>query len=300
MTTGKQNKGTQTPATAPVIISRTPIFAPSLKRTVGHAELIETPWGKVKVRGNLTQIHRGILDAINSTYIKYRDESNGAGSFLVDPYQITKVANVSRDYAWLRAKLNELRKAEVTLITNTLVIDTGIVSDVTVSKKTVPLPGGKLNGERHLWVITLSKAWMSLYKCGWVAKYGSLLLDIQQLESGAAQALVRFCLSHQNGGHWKLNDALTYIGAFRTGLTEKRKEQIINDVVTQVNGAQGKLGITITKGKEDYVVHYNTRHPSVSFSPPSFGIGEAPAIAITHIPENPEAILAVPEAIWAA
>jgi len=49
--------------TAPVLASRCPAFAPSIRQ--GKTEWsVDTPWGNASVTGELTQIHRNVLDAI--------------------------------------------------------------------------------------------------------------------------------------------------------------------------------------------------------------------------------------------
>ena len=51
--------------TAPVIISRVPVFQPTFRRAYGPRGIeLKTSWGTVKVEGKLTETHRKVLDAI--------------------------------------------------------------------------------------------------------------------------------------------------------------------------------------------------------------------------------------------
>lgn len=230
--------------TAPVIARRACIFAPSLKALQEFTWVSKTPWGTATVTGRLSQIHSGLLDAVCSLCLDWRDESNGARTFLIDPYRIAKATWSSRDYKWLNNKMDEMRVAKVQLEVNggSLHI-AGIVSEFEISPMTLPNP---LGGSRHLYRVTLSSAWMQLFREGLVMDYAHVLPQIAALKSGAAQALARFVLTHEHS-NWQLVVALTHIRALREGMPARTARHVMQQVREDAHGLE-KIGIRIRNG----------------------------------------------------
>lgn len=245
--------------TAPAQASRVPIFCPSLK--AGRTEWEgETPWGTASVRGRLTQTHRNVLDSIFAFAIDFDEMDNGAMEVLVDPYTIAKVTGSSRDYEWLASKrkdsiLSDLRHADVNVtLKDGTWYSGGIVSEWRESTRMVDLPGGALKGKRPLLAVTISAAWMQLYKKTLSVGYRDLLPAIAALPSGAQQALVRFCITHQQL-NMKLDEAMQHIGAVTQTTSPRRRREVLKDVRDADLRA---FGISI----DDDTVYYS-QHSSV-------------------------------------
>lgn len=238
--------------TAPAIVSRVPVFAPSLKRWHTYSWSGRTQWGVATVEGRLTQTHRALLDAICATALDWRDAADGSGArtFLTDPYQLAKATGFSRDYKWLRARLEDMRGAKVHITpSGGGEMVGGIVSQFWLSEQAAhdPLRGGT----RKMLAITLSGPWMLLFKAGVQVHYPELLQKIAMLRSGAAQALARFAITHQQL-NMKLDDVLTHIHALRPDLTERAHRKTRQAVLADV-AQLAALGVRIENG----VVFFN-------------------------------------------
>ena len=245
--------------TAPVLVSRCPVFAPSIKQ--GRTEWsLPTPWGSASVRGNITQIHRNILDAIFAYALDTKPMSTGAIEVLVDPYVIATKTGSSRDYQWLQRKLHDLKIADVEIIDeHGLRHSGGIVSEWREANRRVPMPGGALHGDRPLLAITISAAWMRLYSSALTVSYRELLPAIAVLRHGVLQALVRFCITHRVL-NMPLDNALRYIKAI-DDKTTKRQYYLTRKIVIDADLKQ--FGIEI----QNNVVLYK-QHELVRFKNP--------------------------------
>lgn len=251
---------TQSLMTAPVLASRFPVFAPSIRQ--GKMDWhVKTKWGTAFVTGDITQIHRGILDAIFAHAIDSKVLNTGAIEILFDPFVITKVTHSSRDYQWLAGRDNSIfRDMQVAIVE---IVEKngnrhvgGIISEWRESKRHASMPGGVLTGDRALLAVTISAAWMRLYNSTLTVDYRDLIPAISSLKSGVLQALVRFCLTHRNM-NMQLDDILGYIGA----VDETTQERTIQRVIKAVCEADlSKFGIQV----KNRIVFYK-QHASVRF-----------------------------------
>lgn len=247
------------PKIAPVITSRLPIFAPSLKRVDVTYWESSTAWGKVTVNGKLTQIHRGIIDAIFAFAIDSRQLSTGALELLVDPYKITKATGSDRHRFWIIGKLRDMQQASVTIEAKGLLHGGAIVAEWREANRKVPLPGGVLNGERPLLAVTITAVWMRIYNWSVAVRYRNLMPAIEALHSGAGRALARFCITH-NQVSLPLQEALSIIRAIRPNMTDRAIRKVRAEVRADSEGLT-TLGIKILN---EMVIYH--KHPEVSFS----------------------------------
>lgn len=256
MVTGDQKNRLMT---ASVLASRTPVFAPSLRGGVTNWR-ISNIYGTASVQGKLTQVHRNILDAIFAFAIEKRDFENGSMEILVDPYTITKETGSSRDYKWFKAKLHDMKQADVEIIdAEGLQHSGGIVCEWREANVRVPMPGGALNGERPLLAISISSAWMRLYNTKLTVSYKELIHCIAELPTGVLQAIVRYCIT-QRELNKKLDTLLEEIGAI-TSLTSRSQRFEIRKQVKEAD--LSAFGIEI----RNEVVFYK-QHPKVFFRNP--------------------------------
>ena len=247
------------PKIAPVITSRVPIFAPSLKRVDASYWEASTQWGKISVSGKLSQIHRGILDAIFAFALDSRRLSTGALELLIDPYKITKVTGSDRHRLWLIGKLRDMQQASVTIETQGLLHGGAIVAEWREANRKVPLPGGALTGTRPLLAVTITAVWMRIYDWSTAVRYRNLIPVIEALHSGAGRALARFCITH-NQVSLPLKEALSIIRAIRPGMTDRA----IRKVRTEVQADSVGLAILGIQVLHELVLYH--KHPEIRFS----------------------------------
>jgi len=252
----------QTRTSALVIHSRVPVFWPSLRRSGGMEWTWETPWGTVslstKHRG-LTGQHRRILDALFAYALDTHRLDTGAMVLLVDPYRVDQATN-GGGTTWLRSLLEDLKHADVIIQERNGTRWCGsIVSEWKEAKATRQLPGGALIGERQLWAITISAAWMHAFDNSLVVQYRELLPILHGLRCGAAYALALMVLTHRECS-MQLADALRHVMAIRLDMTDRARRKVIGEVMKEA-GQLSKLGIEVQGG----IVRYH-QHPSVRFS----------------------------------
>lgn len=246
--------------TSPVLASRCPAFAPSIRQ--GKLDWsVTTPWGCARVNGELTQTHRNILDAIFASAIDTKDGTDGAIQILFDPFVIADMTGSSRDYKWLDSIFSDMKKADVHLHDKVLGLKMwgGIVSEWRESPRRVPMPGGALKGDRPLMAVTISAVWMKMYSSTLTVNYSKLIPAIASLPSGVLQSLTRFCLTHREL-NMKLDEVLHHIGAIDESISRSQGF----DIRKRAREADlSEFGITI----EDDIVRYK-QHDKVHFRNP--------------------------------
>ncbi len=253
------------PVIAPAIISRVPTFQPTFRRGQprGMDDTFTTQFGTVRVAGRLTETHRKVLDAIFATAIEEYDMPTGAKAFLVDPYQLAKVANVNHKPAWLATLMRDMRHADVLIVDHKTGLEhhAGIVSEYRESPRRVQLPGGALHGDRPLMIVTISSAWMRIYRASLTVRYRSVLSIINQARHAATHALALHILTNTQYSR-ALAQSLTEIGAWRDDMSDRGRRKVVAEVLDEAD-LLNKLGITIDRG----IVHYRQHH-MVHFSNP--------------------------------
>lgn len=260
----------ENPCVASVLASRVAIFLPSKRNAkIGRWDA-ETSWGKVSVEGRLTQNHRAVLDAIFAfpllaSRLKNKGEFDEA-VFIINPYFIAKKAGVSHDRDWFENTiLEELRTAKVRIETkNGSVHCAGIISEWE-RNETYEHKG--VIKEMTTIKIRVSSAWMRIMDETMVVRYSKLIEKIGKMESGAAQGLVRFLLTHREA-HYRLKEALIAIKAIDDETSKQNAYKTIKAIVANREYLAENFGIAIDKKNEEWFIDYK-KHAEVSFSPPS-------------------------------
>ena len=286
------------PVIAPAIISRVPVFQPRFKNLQNTTITAETAWGSVRIVGKLGGIHRKVLDALFATALDtFRHstdipQQSGALSLLVDPYQVAKVAGVAtRHPQWLYGILEDMRVARVELHDKTTGGRhwAGIVSEVNTQSSTrVPLPGGCKHGDRPLWRVTISSAWMRIYDTSLVLRYRNALPVLGQITSGATHALALHILTH-TGGSYDVPTGLKTVGVPWNRLTQRRQHQLMQEIIREKDHLF-HLGMELYR-------HHDTNHLMISYHPTGDVHAQNPVE--TTAPGQSEAICAGKEAICA-
>lgn len=263
------------PCIASVLASRVAVFFPSKRNIDGVSKWeSETVWGKVSVKGRLTQNHRAILDAIFAFPIcssRLMDEKGNPGPavFVVNPYLIAKKAGVCTNREWLEGTiLEEMRTATVLIESKsdnkTSCQCAGIVSEW---KKDETFNHRGVVKESSLLRITISAAWMTLMDETMGVRYAPLVEKIGKIQSGATQALVRFLLTHTNARFW-LKDALTILNAIGPDSSRQVISKTIKSVVENQEVLEREFGIRLEKKESKWLVSYS-KHDDVVLSSPS-------------------------------
>ena len=252
------------PGIAPAIISRVPVFQPRFKNLQNTTIAAETSWGSVKVVGKIGGIHRKVLDALFATALDtFRHESrheSGAMALLVDPYLVAKTAGVAMGHPqWLYGILEDMRVARVELYDKTTGGRhwAGIVSEVNDrSSARVPLPGGCKQGDRPLWRVTISSAWMRIYDTSFVLRYRNALPTLGQLTSGATHALALHILTH-SGGSYDVESVLRTVGVPWDSLSRRRQHQLMAEI-TREKDHLSALGMELYRqqGTHQLMINY--------------------------------------------
>lgn len=196
--------------------SRLCLFQPSIKPEPIKSEF-ETSWGKVKIDGKLGQKHQSVIEAILASQLEKVDLADGKMKVLVDPYAIKKLAKLSNNEQ-LDAILNDIMKTVLIVKPNSFKKEFRghFINDVVVNplnddgeiiyadrKNRSNLKKGVISKDRALWEVYLGLPLIELLKSD-IPFYRSPE-KISQLKYGAAQAVVRFCETHNfklpNGGY---------------------------------------------------------------------------------------------------
>jgi len=286
------------PVIAPAIISRVPVFQPRFKNLVETTVQAETAWGSVEVRGRIGGIHRKVLDALFAAAVEepYRHDT-GALSILIDPYRTAKTAGVAmRHPQWLRGILEDMRVARVLIEDKTTGLRhwAGIVSEVTESTRKAAMPGGVLRGERDLWVVTISSAWMRIYDTSLVLRYRLMLPPLGRITSGAAHAVALHVITHTGDHSYSVEDTLHLVGAVTPETSDRHRRRLIQEVAGEEEHL-GALGMTLYHQS-------GTGKLMISYHPTGAAHVQLPAgelLTADAICAGPDAICAGPDAICA-
>ncbi len=219
------------------VACRVPIFSPTRRPVAATQQRMETSWGWATITGRLGQQHRDILDAVRLVALTwYTEGSHGDVCALFDSSRLRAVLGWDRwTYRQMLEALDDLLDAKIRasfpLWTDTTHILMRVrefsAPPITRRKKgaikkrrskavaantemaaTSAIHGGAL------WEITFSGAWVALFK-DLPMIYPAKILSMQ---TGAAQAISRFMLSHSPGACYGVETALTAVG-----MPEKRR-----------------------------------------------------------------------------
>lgn len=160
---------------------------------------IETPWGKVRIKGRLGQGHADVFEAICFEREARADFEDGRIKILVDPYRVRKRSNNWSGSTFGRIT-DDLQTALIEIIEPVKFACSGHLidhigkayrRDGTMVTRLNPLDGK----ERPLWRVEVGKAFCTLvHKDIWI---GYDPAKIATLETGIGQAITRHILTHQ-------------------------------------------------------------------------------------------------------
>jgi len=253
---------------------RLPVFAPCYRppkhTKKAREEKIITPWGSIKIKGDLTQIHRDVLDWIFAKAQKHEKYKN---VFLFSPRQMAKELGLyvkGGNYCrFLKEKFEEMRIARMTIETDKFVAFCGIVYEHGYSKyqqKEDAVIGKKIFNDKLYYVIFEPK-YMLLLKTDIAICYLPFVQNILKIKSPVVKAFIRFILSHKDI-KMSLNKILDAIGL--KNISKRKKKDKKKEIILHKEMLE-KFGIVID---ENEMVIYTQKTPEVYFSVPELLEGE--------------------------
>jgi hypothetical protein len=168
-------------------------------------QIIETSFGKIRVKGRLGQTHLDIFEAICYSRERKQDEDDRI-KILVDPWEIKKKSN-QLSGSTLEKMLDDLMQAIIEIIEPERLACTGHLIDhidKAYRQDGSPIMRTGRFKERQLWTVHLGKAFCTLIKKDiWI---GYDPTGIARLDHGISQAVARHVLSHKDMpiGGWRL------------------------------------------------------------------------------------------------
>lgn len=210
---------------------RVPIFAATRRPMKVTQRRVETPWGWAIITGRLAQNHRDILDATRLVALTwYKEGSHGDICALLDSSRLRAELGWERwTYRQILKGLNDLLDTKIqasfphwTDTTHALMRvreftapplarrKKGAIKNIKSKRRTVAAnadEGLAIHGGT-LWEVTFSVAWVALFQ-DLPMTYPSRVFAMQ---SGAAQAICRFMLSHAPGARYGVEAAFAAVG----------------------------------------------------------------------------------------
>ena len=195
-------------------------------------EIVETSFGKIRIKGRLGQAHLDVFEAICYSREKKR-EVDGRIHILVDPWEVRKKSG-QMSGTTLTKITDDLLEAIIQIIEPDPLACIGhLVDHIDVARKSST--DEKITrlgtfGERELWTVKLGEAFCKfVQKDIWV---GYDPAPIARLDHGISQAVARHVLTHKtvpNGG-WKLDTLIEAVaGAVSLELGRQYRKRIRED-----------------------------------------------------------------------
>lgn len=192
---------------------------------------IDTPWGSAVVIGKLGQAHADFVESVFYNAEKSRELENGAVQLLVDPYKVRTSVGGGKQYSY--EALHAISIDVMAAVIDLKVYETGL--DVIghifdeIDKSPMTRPNKLDGGERHMWRVTVSKAFVELMRHDLKLSYNPM--SLAKIETGVAQAIARLVMTHtvkeDNDGGWYIDTLLKQVGidpAKKTDMRNRRRE----------------------------------------------------------------------------
>jgi len=256
---------------------RMPVFAPIyFAQKCRHPkkireEKIITPWGTLKIKGELTQLHRDMLDWI---FAKAQKHEKYKSAFLFSPRQMARDLGIyikNGNYCkFFKEKFENMRTARVTIETDQMIVYCGLIREHGYSKHKLndaASSGKKVFNDKFYYVLFEPK-YITFINNDIAMCYLPLVDDILQIKSPVVKAFVRFIISHKDlkMSLNKIMEAIGIVGISKRKYVEKKKE-----IISQKELLYQKFGITID---EEEIVSYTQKTPDVYFSVPKLPDGK--------------------------
>lgn len=196
------------PKGLPVILSRLPFFEISRTRNTIPSQIrtYSNQWGNLSIRGQLTQSHRDVLEALFSQ-ADFKQYDDGAIKIKFDPYKVKtfmeKGSAGKTNINHILEKIEEMKKSSFDFEAEKGKIafeDFRIFQDEKTQSQKI-LEGNSLNNyeKRTAYRVTLSYHWYDLLKNTSVnSSYIDKHKYIRKMKYSLSKSVTRFLLTHSN------------------------------------------------------------------------------------------------------
>ena len=232
----------------------------------------ENQWGKVTLkRCRLTQTHQNILEAILANADEIREAPDGRIGVRYSPGKVLKYLGVkTNNYSWLYDQLDDMLTTIIEIETTEWRAKGSMLYIAHDSKagmgRMIPGKDGRRTEARFQTVI-FHQFFKRLRLVDAAVHYQTLLPEILKLKHAVTQALVRFCLSHDQV-NMGLADILTALGAIREETPLRTRQHISKQVRDEEGALDRDFGISIRKMEDGRKGVFYKKHPKVWFEPP--------------------------------
>jgi hypothetical protein len=176
-----------------------------------------------------------------------------------------------KNHSWLYDKLSDLMM-EIEIETATFRASGSLLYEKSESKVPIPgriLPGKGTGMERnkpHYQLVVFHPFLSRIFDVDVNLHYRELLPEILRLKHAVTQALVRFCLSH-NQVNMALSDILTALGAIKEDTPERTRRHASKQVRDEAEALEEDFGIEIRPmgGREGV---FYSKHQKIWFESP--------------------------------
>lgn len=264
------------PATTSARECRGGVFLPFSKLPKGKPDetiiVTENQWGKVTLkRCRLTQTHQNILEAILVNSEKLQEAPDGRIGVRYSPGKILRYLGLkTNNYDWLYDQLDDMHSTIIEIETRKWRAKGSMIYMTHESKsgmgRMIPGKDGQ-RAEAHFQTVIFHPFFKHLRMVSAAVHYQALIPKIFCLKHAVTQALVRFCLSH-NQVNMALIDLLTALGAIRDEMHERSRQRIIKYIRDEREALKRDFGIVIQKMEDGREGVFYRKHPKVWFESP--------------------------------
>lgn len=252
------------------------VFLPFSKFPKGKSDetiiVTENKWGKVALkRCRITQTHQNILEAILVNAEKLQEAPDGRIGVRYSPGKVLRYLGLkTNNYDWLYDQLDDIHSTIIEIETREWRAKGSMIYMTHESKsgmgRMIPGKDGTRMEARYQTVI-FHPFFKHLRMVDAAVHYQALLPEILRLKHAVTQALVRFCLTHDQV-NMALVDLLTALGAIKEDTPERTRQRITKQVQDEAETLKRDFGIEIRKMEDGRKGVFYWKHSKVWFESP--------------------------------
>jgi len=252
------------------------VFLPFAKLPKGEPDstivVTENQWGKVTLkRCRLTQTHQNILESILVTADDIREAPDGRIGVRYSLGKVLKCLGIkTKNYDWFYAQFDDMHSTIIEIETKEWRAKGSMIYMTHESKlgmgRMIPRKDGQRT-EVHYQTVIFHPFFKHLRMVDVAVHYQALLSEILRLKRAVTQAVVRFCLTH-NQVNMPLDDILTALGAIKENTPIRTRQQIKKNVREEREILERDFGIVIRKMEDGREGVFYLKHSKVWFEAP--------------------------------
>ena len=252
------------------------VFLPFSKFPKGDPDativVTENQWGKVTLkRCRLTQTHQNILEAILVNTDEMREAPDGRIGVRYSPGKVLKYLGIKgKNHKWLYDQLDDLHSTLIEIETKNWKAKGSMIYLSQESKsgmgRMIPRKDEGMMEARYQTVI-FHPFFKRLHMVDAAIHYQALLPEILKLKHAVTQALVRFCLTHDQV-NMPLVGILTALGAIKEDTSLRTRQKTSKKVRDEAEALERDFGIFVRKMEDGREGIFYKKHPKVCFESP--------------------------------